>query len=340
MKRSFRMITLKQILLQICLGNWFMSLDLKDAYFHIQIAPPSQTILEIRIRRGGLSIPGPVIWAVPGCPHFYMMHGCGYLPSETDGNPYTQLPRWLAHFGPVAGGFDITQDPPPQPLRLPGAQGQLCQERTVTQPTSIVPGYSYRLADDSYCLSGASHLNSASRGILQGRLGSSSSKKKNLLHVETEGSSSGLASRMVTRACVQPWPVGETPSRLKRVVTLDKAHRRKVVTTDASNKGWGGALCEGKSTFGLWSEEESTLYINCLEMLAVCQVCQFFLPDIPCPHHVLVRSDSRSMVSYINHQGGLVSKRLCMLVNLKLQCCNLTQPAEVGRALWADPTNQ
>ncbi len=39
MKRSFSMITLKQILSQICLGDWFMSLDLKDAYFHIQIAP-------------------------------------------------------------------------------------------------------------------------------------------------------------------------------------------------------------------------------------------------------------------------------------------------------------
>ncbi len=30
MKRSFSMITLKQILLQICQGDWFMSLDLKD----------------------------------------------------------------------------------------------------------------------------------------------------------------------------------------------------------------------------------------------------------------------------------------------------------------------
>ncbi len=39
MKRSFRMIILKQILLQICLGDWFISLDLKDAYFHTQIAP-------------------------------------------------------------------------------------------------------------------------------------------------------------------------------------------------------------------------------------------------------------------------------------------------------------
>ncbi len=39
------MITLKQILLQICPRDWFMSLNLKDAYFHIQVAPPSQTIL-------------------------------------------------------------------------------------------------------------------------------------------------------------------------------------------------------------------------------------------------------------------------------------------------------
>ncbi len=52
---------------------------------------------------------------------------------------------------------------------LPGAQGQLCQEHTVAQPTSFVPGHSYQLsADDSNCLSGASYDNSAPRGFLQG----------------------------------------------------------------------------------------------------------------------------------------------------------------------------
>ncbi len=45
MKRSFRMITLKQILWQICPGDWFMSLDLKDAYFHIQVAPHHRQFL-------------------------------------------------------------------------------------------------------------------------------------------------------------------------------------------------------------------------------------------------------------------------------------------------------
>ncbi len=85
--------------------------------------PPSQTILDIRIRRVGISIQGPPVWAVPGSPHFYAMHGCGSLPSATDGNLHTQLPRRLAHFGPVRGSFNIAQDPPSQPLMLPGAQG-------------------------------------------------------------------------------------------------------------------------------------------------------------------------------------------------------------------------
>ncbi len=100
-------------------------------------SPPSQTILEIRIRRGGISMQGPAVWAVPGSPHFYTMHGCGSLPSVTDGNPHTQIPRRLANSGPVAGGFNIAQDVPPQPLRLPGGHGKLCQDHTVTQPTSL-----------------------------------------------------------------------------------------------------------------------------------------------------------------------------------------------------------
>ncbi len=87
-------------------------------------APLSQTILEIRIRRG-VSIQGPAVWAILSSPHIYTMHGCSSLPSATNGNPHTQLPRRLAHSGPVVGGFNIAQEPPPQPLRLPGAQGQI-----------------------------------------------------------------------------------------------------------------------------------------------------------------------------------------------------------------------
>ena len=45
MRRKFKMLTLKQILAQICPEDWFCSLDLKDAYFHIQIAPHHRRFL-------------------------------------------------------------------------------------------------------------------------------------------------------------------------------------------------------------------------------------------------------------------------------------------------------
>ncbi len=104
-------------------------------------------------------------------------------------------------------------------------------------------------------------------------------------------------------------------------VAMGLVHSRKVVTTDASNTGWG-ALCEGKLTFGHWPKAEKGFHINCLEMLAVCRACQFFLPDL-IGRHVLIRSDNMSVVSYINHQGGVSSKRLFILAERLLEWAQL-----------------
>ncbi len=75
-------------------------------------------------------------------------------------------------------------------------------------------------------------------------------------------------------------------------------------------------------TFGHWSKTESGFHINCLEMLAVCRACQFFLPDL-IGRHVLIRSDNMSVVSYINHQGGVSSKRLFILAERLLEWAQL-----------------
>ncbi|XDV20720.1 hypothetical protein PO909_025991 [Leuciscus waleckii] len=45
MRRPFKMITTRQILAQIRPGDWFISLDLKDAYFQIQITPRHRPFL-------------------------------------------------------------------------------------------------------------------------------------------------------------------------------------------------------------------------------------------------------------------------------------------------------
>ncbi len=114
-------------------------------------SPPSQTNLEIRLRGSGLPVHGPTLWTVSGPLHFYEVHGRGSFPSKTDGNPHSQLPRRLVHSGPVRGGATFTQNPPPQPLGAPGAQGQFRQECTVSQPTSIIPGNSSRLSSHESC---------------------------------------------------------------------------------------------------------------------------------------------------------------------------------------------
>ncbi len=59
------------------------------------------------------------------------MHGCGSLPSATDGiHILNYLDDWLI-LAQSQAVLTSHKTPPPQPLRLPGAQGQLCQKYTV-----------------------------------------------------------------------------------------------------------------------------------------------------------------------------------------------------------------
>ncbi len=159
MKRSFRMITLKQILPQICPGDWLMSLDLKDAYFHIQVAPPiTDDSWDSQLKGWHINTRSCRL-------------GCPWLPALLHDAWMRLSPlcdKWES--GPVAGGFNIAQDPPPQPLSLPGAQGQLCQEHTVTQPTSSFLGTVIDSVQMTATVSAErAILNSAPRSLLQGR---------------------------------------------------------------------------------------------------------------------------------------------------------------------------
>ncbi len=133
-------------------------------------SPPPQVVLEIRLRGSGLLIHGPPLWAVPGSPHFYEVHGCGSFPTETDGNPHAELPRRLAHFGPVGGRASISQSWAPQLLRVPRTQGKFCQERAVPQPTNFVPGNSYLLSPNE----GGSHTSNVHWAFSSLRLHSNS----------------------------------------------------------------------------------------------------------------------------------------------------------------------
>ncbi len=115
----------------------------------------------------------------------------------------------------------------------------------------------------------------------------------------------------VTQRCLRALVMWKKPWFLSQGPMLGASCRRKMLTTDASLTGWG-AILEGRSRQGLWKNHHLSWHINRLEMLAVFLALKNFLADLR-GHHVLVRSDNTSVVSYINHQWGLRSHPLCKL---------------------------
>lgn len=100
-------------------------------------------------------------------------------------------------------------------------------------------------------------------------------------------------------------------ANISRGSTLGAVVYRQLVFTDASLVGWG-AVHEGCGVNGLWTSHWVTKHINVLEMRAVFLALRQFLPRLR-GHHVIVRTDSTVTAAYINRQGGLGSPALCRM---------------------------
>ena len=84
-----------------------------------------------------------------------------------------------------------------------------------------------------------------------------------------------------------------------------------VITTDASNLGWGASL-PPRQALGIWGPDLQGSHINFLELRAIFEALQRFQPLVH-GKRVLIRSDNATAVAYVNHQGGTRSPRLCVL---------------------------
>ena len=90
--------------------------------------------------------------------------------------------------------------------------------------------------------------------------------------------------------------------------------------TDASNEGWGAHLGDATAR-GVWSEVESQLHINFLELKAVFLALRSFEP-LCLNQIVLIATDNTTVVAYINKQGGMKSGSLCDLLWRLLSWCH------------------
>ena len=101
------------------------------------------------------------------------------------------------------------------------------------------------------------------------------------------------------------------------------------IDSDASNSGWG-AVCNGETTGGSWSLEETQLHINSKELLAAFLALKAFSPTQG-GIHIRLRMDNQAAVTYVNRMGGTHSQPLCSIAKRLWEWCmdhQLTVSAE------------
>ena len=335
----FRMLTHSALLRFVRPGDWFTTLDLADAYYHIRIYPPHRKFLrfafqgviyEFSVLPFGLSLSPRV---------FVKCTEAALGPLSTKGirlatfiddfllaassaqEAIAHTEHTMAHLSSLGFRFNLKKSvlTPSQSITFIGLSldsvtmsAQLTPDRVkaIHACLALFRRGNYVTLRDCHRLLGL--MASALMAVPLGRL--------YMRGFQRWVSSLGLDPRVHAhrRICV---PVDCTlalrqwkhPYFLTQGVQLGTICARKVVTTDASLWGWG-ATHEGRSVNGQWRSELRSVHINVLELMAVFLALRHFLPYVT-GAHVLVRTDNTTVVAYINKQGGLRSPQLHRLAH-------------------------
>lgn len=334
-RMPFHMLTTADVLQSVTQGEWFTSVDLKDAYFHVPVAPRHRQFLrfayqgrhwQFRVLPFGLSLSPRVFTRCAAAALAPLQaRGIKILPYLDDWLICTpsrqeaavQTARVLSHIACLG-------------LRVNTEKSCLVPSQNTIfigldlNSLSMTARPSPRRVDDILRLlpifQRGRHLHYLMFLRLLGSLTSIAAvvplgllllrplqRWLNSHHLDAQLHRHRRV--MVSTRCLlalAPWrdrafiskgvPMGSIPCR------------REIVATDACPLGWG-AVWQSRSVCGQWSAGYRSDHINVLELRAVHLALQHFLPSLT-GRHVLIRSDNTTTVYHINHQGGTKSARL------------------------------
>ncbi|XP_076144523.1 uncharacterized protein LOC143127104 [Alosa pseudoharengus] len=340
--RPFKMLTTRQILVSIEREEWFTSLDLKEAYFHVPICLDHRQFLrfafqgqayQFRVLPFGLSLSPRVFTRVVAAALSPLQAaGMKILPYLDDwlicaqgrSQVMQDTQRVIQHVQNL--GFRVNLD---KSNLIPTQEATFVGLRlsSVTMSASLTPQRVLKLLTLASQFHLGRRLEMAQFQRLLGTIAAATVvvplgllRARPLqrwlnafgLHPSRDRRVKLRVSRTFLHA-LRPWkdealltwgvPLGHIPSR------------RTVVSTDASLTGWG-AVWEGRSVRGAWNPPWGDEHINVLELKAVHMALLELLPLIR-NRYVLVRTDNTSVVYHINHQGGTRSQR-CLQVAREL----------------------
>ncbi|XP_036007387.1 uncharacterized protein LOC118567149 [Fundulus heteroclitus] len=337
-KYKFKMLTHASLLRFLRPGDWFTSINLKDAYFHIPIYPPHRKYLRFAFRGNSYE-------------YLVLPFGLSLSPrvfvkcTETAVGPLrrrgirvaTYIDDWLiassSHQEATQHTAVIKQHLMDLGFKInPEKSSLLPSQRTSFIGLSLNSIHATEsLTEDRVkamvnCLSRFQRGNLVSFRLCRRLLGLMVAALVviPLGRLHMRGIQRWVASQRlkphtpqhmlrVTAACtaaLRPW---RNRDALTQGVPMGVVQNRKVVTTDASLSGWGG-ICERQMVNGTWGPKMQFKHINYMELKAVHLTLKHFLPILRA-HHVLIRSDNTTVVAYINRQGGLRSLRLHTLAH-------------------------
>ncbi len=302
-KGKFKMLTIKTIMSQVQEGDWFVTIDLKDAYFHIQVIQRHRRFL--RFAFGGKAYQYKVLpFGLALAPRtFTKCIDAALAPLRLQGiRVLNYLDDWLIlahsrelvsrHRDIVLGhihslGLRMNAK---KSVLLPSQRTVFLGVRlhSVQMQARLAPA---RISDLTACLVRFKLGHHVSVGTCRRLLGLMAAAfpvlRLGLLHMrpflwwmkELRLHPTVPATRLigVSRSCCRPLLMWRDPIFLRSGVRMGAIHRRHMITTDASMTGWG-AVFEGRPESGEWKEEFLSWHINCLELRAAFLALKYFLP--------------------------------------------------------------
>ncbi|ROL51349.1 Transposon Ty3-G Gag-Pol polyprotein [Anabarilius grahami] len=304
-KLKFKMLTLKQIIPQIRSEDWFVAIDLKDAYFHVSIHPSHRKFLrfafggeayQYRVLPFGLSLsPRTFTKCVDAALAPLRLQGIRVLNYIDDWLILAQTERLAVQHRDV-----VLSHMKRLGLRLNAKKSVLVPSQvanylgviwdSTTMQAQLTPA---RVNSILGAVKGVKLGQSLTVKQFQRLLGLMAAASNvitiGLLYMRplqwwlrTKGfSPRGNPFRMikVTRRCLRALVMCKKPWFLSQGPVLGTSRRRVMLTTDASLTGWG-AIMSGRSAQGLWEDHQLSWHINRLEMMAVFFAVKYFLPDL------------------------------------------------------------
>ena len=337
---TFKMETAEIIRNSLTKGEWLVSIDLKDAYFHVPIHPASHHLLRFHVDKQtyhfkalpfGLEFTRIVqevklvLQSRGICIHQYLddwllrantSHQCRAQTKE--------LIQVVQDLGFVIN-FEKSELEPTQKIDFLGYNFDLIQGKVfptenklkilekAVQDMEVVSQTTPRLL-----MSLIGVLASLEKTIPMGRLHMCPFQWYLKTHWQYPQSLDlKIPVSNLLKSYLQWW---KNPKNLEKGCPLHPQEHNTLIFTDASNQGWGAHL-ENLTVSGNWTDQEKLLHINVLELKAVFLALKSFQNRI-LDKRVLIATDNATVVSYLNKQGGTHSWDMCLLVWRIMAYCN------------------